>query len=292
MTARKGRSPPPGSVASDRTRLETRSGDPAESRHRRFSHWGQLLVPDHRTPWRASCIDTRDLCTSEGHSSAEGGRGVPRRAQLPTAEETGDVDLMLRSRAKRFQKLLLALDVALAGAGLAAALRLTGVPPRALVDHVEWLLLFAAAGRRDLAALARRARALRVPAPTIPASGDLADRGRPGACRGRPEARGGRDPAHRRTRLRRRRRGAAVRPDCVLQDRNPRGTARGAHAGPELSARPDRRKRPARAPGGESHRRTSQLGPARGRPARRVRHARATRRSSVFPSTSCRNCRI
>jgi exopolysaccharide biosynthesis polyprenyl glycosylphosphotransferase len=53
---------------------------------------------------------------------------------------------MLRSRAKRFQKLLLALDVALAATGLAAALRLTGVPPRALVDHVESLLLVAVLG--------------------------------------------------------------------------------------------------------------------------------------------------
>ena len=53
---------------------------------------------------------------------------------------------MLRSKAKWFQKLLLALDITLAGAGLAAALRLAGGPPSALVDHIEWFLLFVALG--------------------------------------------------------------------------------------------------------------------------------------------------
>ena len=53
---------------------------------------------------------------------------------------------MLRSKAKWFQKLLLALDITLAGAGLAAALRLAGGPSSAWVDHVEWLLLFVVLG--------------------------------------------------------------------------------------------------------------------------------------------------
>lgn len=53
---------------------------------------------------------------------------------------------MLRSKAKWFHQLLVGLDIALAGTGLAAALRLTGGPPRALGDHVEPLLLFAAVG--------------------------------------------------------------------------------------------------------------------------------------------------
>ena len=53
---------------------------------------------------------------------------------------------MLRSKAKRFHRLLLSLDVALAGAGLAVALRIAGGAPAELVDHIESLLLFAILG--------------------------------------------------------------------------------------------------------------------------------------------------
>ena len=53
---------------------------------------------------------------------------------------------MLRSRAERFHKLLLALDVALATFGFAAAFQLTSGNPTALIDQFQWLLLFALLG--------------------------------------------------------------------------------------------------------------------------------------------------
>ena len=63
-----------------------------------------------------------------------------------TAEKMGDADLMLRSRADRFHKLVLGLDVALAAAGIAGAVRLAGGSPAAMVDHLESLLLVALLG--------------------------------------------------------------------------------------------------------------------------------------------------